>query len=719
MILAASVPEDIFRAILQGTPPGAVYALIALGFVLTYKTSGVFNLAFGAQAYISAALFFQAREEWGWATGPALVLSVFVVAPLIGLLLERLIFRHLRTAPAVAKLVVTIGLTVALPNLFELITDFQPVAGRTPEGIVPNGDVLYDVFNVYSFSRDELVALGVAVLGMLALGALFRFTALGLQMRAVVESPRMTELAGIRADRVSAFAWALSSVFAGMAGVLIAPRFNTLAAADFFNLVVVAIAAAALGRLVSLPRALAGGLALGIFIALLNTFVPRWSADNAWLDAIQDNLAPAVPFVVLFGVLVLWPAIRRTREAADPLAGVDPPPPAPVAATRSRALTLATRVFALGFFGIVGIVVFFRGDQSWVFVVTQAVIYATIYLSITVITGFAGQISLCQGAFAAIGGFTVFQLADRYDMSVMVAAVVGAAVAAACGALLSLPVLRLGGVWFAIATLAFAYFFDAVLVKASWIGGGDTALLEGTRVPRPTIGPWDFANDLSFLGLALAVFVLVSFGVVRIREGTVGQTLRALRGSEVAAASIGISPARARIIAFAVSAFIAGLGGAMLSMLQENVNYTNNFAPFAALFWLVLVVTLGSRTVEGAANAGAAFALFDVVILRGEFLGWILRSPDRIPSIFPISPKWRFVLFGLGTIQFARHPEGLIEHGKRQWMRRLERRAGPRTGPSDGEREAEAEPVGGSAATGAGAAAGEGDAAAVGAEDLR
>ena len=719
MILAASVPEDIFRAILQGTPPGAVYALIALGFVLTYKTSGVFNLAFGAQAYISAALFFQAREEWGWATGPALVLSVFVVAPLIGLLLERLIFRHLRTAPAVAKLVVTIGLTVALPNLFELITSFQPVAGRTPEGIVPDGDVLYNVFNVYSFSRDELVALGVAVLGMLALGALFRFTALGLQMRAVVESPRMTELAGIRADRVSAFAWALSSVFAGMAGVLIAPRFNTLAAADFFNLVVVAIAAAALGRLVSLPRALVGGLALGIFIALLNTFLPRWSADNAFLEAIQENIAPAVPFVVLFGVLVLWPAIRRTREAADPLAGVDPPPPAPAAATRSRALTVATRVFALGFFGIVGLVIFFRADQSWVFVVTQAVILATIYLSITVITGFAGQISLCQGAFAAIGGFTVFQLADRYDMSVMVAAVIGAAAAAACGALLSLPVLRLGGVWFAIATLAFAFFFDSVMVKLSWIGGGDTALLEGTRVPRPTIGPWDFANDLSFLGLALAVFALTSFAVIRIREGTVGRTLQALRGSEVAAASIGISPARARIVAFAVSAFIAGLGGAMLSMLQENVNYTNSFAPFTALFWLVLVVALGSRTVEGAAIAGASFALFDVVILRGEVFGWILRSPDRIPGIFPISPKWRLVLFGLLTIQFAHHPEGLVENGKRQWMARLQRRAEPRTGPSDKASVGELEQAATDAAVGADAAETEGDAATVGAEELR
>lgn len=719
MMLAASVPEDIFRAILQGTPPGAVYALIALGFVLTYKTSGVFNLAFGAQAYVSAALFFHAREEWGWATAPALILSVFVLAPLIGLLLERLIFRHLRTASAVAKLVVTIGLSVALPALFGLIVDFQAVAGRTPEGIVPDGaSVFYDPFGVYAFSRDELVALGVAVVGMLGLAALFRFTALGLAMRAVVESPRMTELAGIRSDRVSAFAWALSSVFAGMAGVLIAPRFNTLVAADYFNLVVVAIAAAALGRLVSLPRALAGGLALGIFIALLNTFLPRWSADNAWLQAIQENLTPAVPFVVLFGVLVLWPAIGRTREAADPLASVDPPPPSLAATTRSAGMTVATRVFALGFFLVVSLVVFFRADDSWIFLVTQAVILATIFLSITVITGFAGQISLCQGAFAAIGGFTVFQFVDRYDTSVLVAAFIGAAVAAACGALLSLPVLRLGGIWFAIATLAFAFFFDAVMVKLSWIGGGDTALLEGTRVPRPTIGPWDFANDLSFLALAVVVFVLVGMAVIQIREGTVGRTLRALRGSEVAAASIGISPARARIVAFGVSAFIAGLGGAMLAMQQQNVNYPSNFAPFAAMFWLVLVVALGSRTVEGAAIAGASFALFAPLVLRGDLFAWILRSPDRIPGVFPISPEWRFVLFGLLAIQFAHHPEGLVENGKRQWMRRLDRRAGPPVAPAAQQPEP-VDPATGAGAEGHDVTAAADEAAPVGAEESR
>lgn len=695
MTLAASIGEDIFRALLQGTPPGTVYALIALGFVLAYKTSGVFNLAFGAQAYVSAAMYFHARTEWDWPIVPALVLSVFVLAPALGLVLERLIFRHLRTGSSVARLVVAIGLTVALPALFEVLIGYEPVAGRTPEGIVPDGSsVFYDPFGVYAFDRDELVAMVVAVASMLTLAAVFRFTAIGLQMRAVVESPRMTELNGIHADRVSAVSWALSSTFAGLAGVLIAPRFNTLAAPDFFNLVIVAIAAAAVGRLVSLPRAFIGGLGLGILIALANTFLPRWSDDYTWLDPIRENVTPAMPFIVLFGLLVLWPKLRSAREQSDPLSGVDPPPPSLAALSRSPRFTLATRIFAVVFFTVTGFVVFTRADVSWLFLITQATILATIYLSITVITGFGGLISLCQGTFAAIAGFAVFQLVDRYDMSVLLAGLVGALLAAAVGALLSLPLLRLSGVWVAIATLAFAFFFDAVMVQLPFVAGGDTSLLQGTRVPRPTIGPWDLADDKQFLVLAIVVFVIVSIAVIQIREGTVGQTLRALRGSEVAAQSIGISQARARVTVFAVSAFIAGLGGALLSMHQENVNYTNNFAPAAALFWLVLVVSLGSRTVEGAAQAGAAFALFDAVLLRGALFGWLFRSPDRIPGFLPLSPKWRFILFGLGTIQFARHPEGLVEHGKRQAHRRMDRLAARRAARKGPVSRGEGDPLG-------------------------
>ena len=200
------------------------------------------------------------------------------------------------------------------------------------------------------------------------------------------------------------------------------------------------------------------------------------------------------------------------------------------------------------------------------------------------------------------------------------------------------------------------------------------------------------ADDRAFLVMAVMVFVIVALAVIQIREGTVGRTLRALRGSEVAAESIGISPARARMMAFTISAFIAGLGGAMLSIQQKNVNYANNFSPFAALFWMVLVVSLGARTVEGAAQAGGAFSLFDAVILKGALVGWVLRDPERIPSFFPISSKWTLVLFGLSAIQFARHPEGLVEHGKRSLGSAVDgflghRRGGPdpkdRTDPAD------------------------------------
>ena len=149
------------------------------------------------------------------------------------------------------------------------------------------------------------------------------------------------------------------------------------------------------------------------------------------------------------------------------------------------------------------------------------------------------------------------------------------------------------------------------------------------------------------------------------RAGTFGRMWVAMRGSEVGSESIGISPARVRLVAFALSAFIAAIGGAFLAMLQKNVNYGTNFSPFVALFWVVLVVTLSSRTVQGAAMAAASFSLFDAIILKGTIFAWLFRSADRIPGFLPISGKWVFVLFGLGAVQYARHPEGILEYRKR------------------------------------------------------
>jgi ABC-type branched-subunit amino acid transport system permease subunit len=136
------------------------------------------------------------------------------------------------------------------------------------------------------------------------------------------------------------------------------------------------------------------------------------------------------------------------------------------------------------------------------------------------------------------------------------------------------------------------------------------------------------------------------------------------------------------MLAFAISASIAALGGALLAMHQENVNYGNNFAPFASLFWLLLVVTFGARRVDGAIVAAGTFSLFDAVVLKGTILGWILRSPERVPELFPVSGKWRFVLFGLGSIQFARNPDGLLAAGERRRAARRARRR-PRATPAE------------------------------------
>jgi len=678
---AASIGTDLLRAVLQGAPPGTVYALVALGFVLAYKTSGVFNLAFGAQAYASAVVYFKTHTEWEWGIVPSLLVSVVILAPLIGFALEWLIFRHLRTAPAVSKLVVALGVAVALPAIVDLVTDFKTVTGRTPEGIVADGNsVFYDPFGVYAFSRNELVAMGVALVAMAALAALFRFSAVGLRMRAVVESPRMTELNGIAADRVSAFAWALSSFFAGLAGVLIAPRFNTLAPEEFFNIVVVAVAAAAVGRLVSLPGALAGGLGLGILIALFNTFIPRWSDDWTWLAPIQENLTPAIPFLVLFGVLVFVPSLRRRAEAGDPLSGVDPPPVSQARVERDPRRALVTWLGGAAALVAVAWVLLSEGSTVWIFLVTQAVVLAIVFLSITVITGIGGYISLAQGAFAAMGGFAVYQLAELRGYPSLSAAVVGGVIAAAAGAVLALPIRRLNGIWVAIATLAFAFFFDAVMVKFSWIGGSSQA---ATVVPRPVIGPWDFASDESFLALAVVLLAAVATGVSLFARSTTGRTLRAVRGSEVAAQSIGISPVRSRVVVFAVSAFVAGLGGALLAIHQENVNYANNFTPFGSLFWLVLVVTFGVRSPAGAIAAAATFALFDRLVLQGTVFEWILRSADRVPDLFPLAPSWLYILFGLGAIQYARHPEGVIDHTRKRQQDRRARRAAERATVAD------------------------------------
>jgi ABC-type branched-subunit amino acid transport system permease subunit len=382
-------------------------------------------------------------------------------------------------------------------------------------------------------------------------------------------------------------------------------------------------------------------------------------------SVLANGLRPSLPFVLLFLLLLFWPGLRQGAQATDPMAGVDPPPPASTArATRlGRTPAIAAAVVLAGAVTLLT----FSLDAFWLLIVSRGVIFAVIFLSITVITGMAGQISLCQATFAAVGGFATAQAVHAWGLPVLLGTAIGVVLAAVVGAMLAIPALRLGGIYLALATFAFALMFDSILVPLGWVSGGPVPL----SVPRPEL----LRGDHAFLLFSIAVLAVVGVLVILVRKGTTGKFLDALRGSETAAASIGIHGSRQRVIAFALSAGIAGLGGGLLAMLDTQANYAANYAPFFGLVWLVVVVTVGVRTVDGAVVAGLALVLL----------------PELLKEL-GISLEWQYVLFGLGALAYARHPEGVLEAQKR-WVvgfaRRHRRGRGAMVAPAGGSAVAE------------------------------
>jgi ABC-type branched-subunit amino acid transport system permease subunit len=640
--------EDLIVYIVRGLPAGCVYGLVAMAIVLTYKTSGVFNLAFGAQAYVSAAVFFRLKKEDDWPTWAAALVAIVLVAPLLGLILEYLIFRHLRTQPLIVKLVAALGLLTALPEITKLW--FGKGLKLGPPSVAPNPDKVHHPAKWFGFdterifiTNDRLATVIFTAVVVVVLGLMFRYTALGLRMRAVVESPRMVELAGVNAVQVSRIAWAMSGFLAGSAGVLLAHEKSSLLAGDFTVVMVASIAAAAVGAFRSIPLTLAGGMIIAIVgEQALPGWIPTDSPINEWIR-------PSFPFFMLILLIVFLPGLRQSREAVDPMSGVDPPPPNLAASYRDARVDRFTR-FVLAPVAIITVLslVYFGLSGLWVAIITEGICYSIIFLSITIITGLSGQLSLAQAVFAAAGGFTVGQMVKHYDWNPLLGLVLGIAIAVVVGALIAIPVMRLGGLYLAIATLGLALLSQNLLYTRNWIGGGET----GLTIPRPEALGIDFGNDKVFFTFATAALVVASFLVIFVRKGTTGRFLGALRGSETAAAATGIDPVKYKVLVFALSAGIAGLGGGIVAISQGSastgIDAPSPFSPLFGLVYVVLVVTLGARTVEGAVNAGMSYVLF-----------------PRLLEAVHIPVEFALILWGFGAITFARHPEGIIEARKR------------------------------------------------------
>ncbi|HUC38383.1 MAG TPA: ABC transporter permease [Acidimicrobiales bacterium] len=631
---------------IAGVPYGCDYALMAVGLVITYRATGVFNLAFGAQAFVAAFAYDLLNRYEGWPQWAAFIAAVLLISPVLGLTFDRFLFRHIPTASTTVKVISSLGLLIAIPQLIPIL--FGSQTRYHIAFLWLNPQIVYFHLSSSPVNGQDISTTVITVGVVLGLIAMFRWSSLGLQMRAVVESRRLSQLHGVNAAGVAAGAWAFSSAIAGLSGVLLLPAQNTLdptAPLQFTTLLVAGMTAAALASVRSIPIAAIGGVGVGVIESVLRDFLPPGSV-------LGTGLLPSLPFALLVVVLLANRNLRTIEESADPLSSVDPPPPAPSVTLRDRRLDLPTR------WGFRILVVAFLVSSltwvpdNWVFPFQQGLIFSVIFLSVTLITGMSGQLSLCQATFAGIGAFTAGQLAMHFGFPMILGALVGGALAAAVGSAVSLLVSRVSGLLLTLVTLAFALFADNVLFQFSWTSGG----LQGLNLPRPVIGPINFAGDRALLALVF-VILLVCIEIVRfVQRGTTGEYLAAMRGSSTAAATLGINLTRFKVTVFALSAGLAGLGGALYGSSQGVVS-PSDFNYGLSLVWVVVVITTGSRSVEGAVQSGMAFTII------AQILTYL---PQRIQGI-------EFVLFAFGALTYAAHPEGIVEYQKSQWMRRVAR----------------------------------------------
>ncbi len=637
--------EQFLGFALPGIPYGCSYALMAVGLVLTYQATGVFNFAFGAQAYASAYLFAWLIQNKGLPIWLAFVLSVVVFAPGLGLVFDRLMFSRIPNTNNTAKIVTGISLAVGIPQLLPVIFGTGNVYNVPSVAFNPN--VVYFHLPGTPVNGIFLSSVVFTVGILVALVALMRFTPLGLQMRGAVESRRLVQLDGVNATRVVAGAWMVSGLMAGLAGVLLAPVEAQLQSQDYITLMVAAIAGAAWAVLRSMPIAALVAVLVGVASLTLQGYLPTSSF-------LFSAVLPSLPFFVLVAALLFVPGLRSLEESKDPLASVDPPPPPVTAAIRSVQFDRIIKVLWYAVLAAFVVSMLTWMPKNWESVFNAGLAFSTIFLSITLITGMGGQLSLCQATLAGVGAFTAAQLANHLGIAMPLGGLIGAAVAGVVAVILAVASLRLRGLGLALLTLAAALLFDNAIFSQSSISSGQG----GLNVPPRWLGAFNFENATghSYFVLAIVVLAVCTVAVLQVRKGTVGSFLSAMRGSEEGAAGIGINLTRQRILVFALSGVVAGLGGTLLSIQLTNVN-PNQFNYQLGLAFVVIVVTTGVSTVEGAIQGGISYMVVQQLLTY---------APQRFQGL-------TFVLFAFGALTYAKHPEGILEFQKRRWTQRFER----------------------------------------------
>lgn len=663
--------EKFLTLCVSGAVTGAIYSLVASGLTLSYSATGIFNFAYGGVAFAAAYLFYEFNGALHWHIVPSALLVIAVFAPLLGIVLDRTVFRLLARAAESAKIVASIGLLLAIPALTEWITDgivtifaVHGLARRTtvlqvgfPAGLGPVPAESWHLGQI-PFNSNEMVVFGVAVLCAFGLWYLMRRTPLGLQMRAVVDRPDLARMRGVNDARTSRYAWIIGTMLAALAGVVGAPILGAISTDSFVSVVFVAAAAAVIGGLRSMPLAFVGGLVLGIAQDLVTgyaTFATNIAGFNE-----------SVPTVILLIALVVL-ANERGRRAGS---SSEETPPPDYLSFLPRWRRAAPWIVATGFL-IAYITVL--SNNFWAGVMAQGLALSLVFLSFVVVTGMGGMVSLAQATFVTASGLTTGLLFQRYHVPFFAAAAIGVIVAVLLGLVVALPALRLGGLPLALATLALALLGDNVLFQWNWLRNGQS----GWQIPRPRIGGLNLANNRT---MAICLLILVLLGMLfinNLRRSPWGRSISAVRSSEVAASTSGISPLRVKLALFGLSAAIAGIGGICYASFQTSVSDTTTPA-VSGLLWLATVVLFGIRRPGAAAWAGLGSAMTPVLL--GSGFHWWSWVPSWLSWNGTPSSEIPLILFGLGAVTLARDPDGFLAANARQrYERRLRKLAAATT----------------------------------------
>lgn len=599
---------EVLPFLVVGLTAGSLYGLAALGLVLTYRTSGVFNFAHGALGAGAAYLFFTLHWTWGWPWPLAALVAVGLFGVVAGIVMERLT-RALVGARAATIIVATIGLLLFIQGFLYWR---YGVERRVSPDFLPTGTALTISGVVVSWA--QVINFGVGIASLVGLYVLLHRTRLGIAMRGVVASPDLLGLAGTSPAGVRIASWAIGSSFAAVTGILITPSILGMDAFLLSAIVVQAFGAVAIGRFTSLPMTYLGGLSVGALAAIAAKYLTKPPLTG---------VPNVIPFIVLIVVMLVTPT-RKLPPGTGRFAGsaIRPRRPLP------RVVRVGGTVAAVGLLIAVPKLVDTRLP-----VYTAGLTLVILFLSLSLLTRVSGQISLAHAAFAGVGAASFSHLAAPVvgggefgglgedlggGVPWLVALLAAGLITGAVGALLALPAMRLSGVYLALATFGFSQLMDNVVFQSWLMFGGSGGSLAGLRAPRPDFGPIDPSNSTSWYYVVLAVVGISSVAIVGLRRARLGRFLRAMADSPTALTTMGLGVNVTRLLVFSISAFFAGIAGALFAMQIGQVNYISFPAVNSLLYLAILTVT------------GAVFGFVTSAFLAAFFLAVV---PSYLTSV--------------------------------------------------------------------------------------